>query len=843
MELKEYQKKTLDQVKGYLESLAEYKGKYEKAIAVDPDLAIDFPFKAWEKACPELVSGSTSYQSGKNGLGEPLPDFYLKIPTGGGKTILACHAIDLINRIYLRKQMGIVLWIVPSTQIYRQTLSSLKNREHPYRQVLDISSGGRTLILEKLDKFTPLDVEENLAIMLLMLPSASRQNKETLKVFKDSGGFTEFFPYEDALEDHKKLLEKFPNLDFFGRENDFFGRMAKTSLGNTLRILKPIIIIDEGHKAYSETARDTIRGFNPSIIVELSATPPKNTNLLVNISGQSLNREEMIKLDLNVINKSSPDWKDVMLASKEKRDYLERKSKEYGANTGEYIRPICLIQAERTGKEQRGTKYVHSEAVKEYLIKQCGISENEIAIKSSEKDDIEGIDLLSRDCEIRYIITKQALQEGWDCAFAYILTILTNPGSQLSITQLVGRILRQYKARKTKVKDLDESYVFCHRSKAGVLLESIKKGFEVEGLGDLASRVTVKEGDPALEDATKEKTVRYRDKFKVFEGKVYLPKFVIQENGGWRNVNYDMDILSRIDWNNVDLTEIKSIVLGEVETQDQEIAVGLSEDVTELIEERGRLTRRGGLKLDHVLMTRQLLDIIPNPWIAHDIGKEVLDALLKKNSKEKVTNNLAFIIEETRKHLIAERDRLSEKIFRDLIDKKKLWFFLLADKGGYELPPSITVKKSSKKLIRDDHSEVQRSLFDYVPEEGFNEMEKSIAIYLDEQEKLLWWYRNLSRQDYYIQGWQKNKIYPDFIFTKADDKGRDFSTVYVVETKGVHLKEFEDTKYKRNVFKFCNELGKKVEWKELNKEFSKGIEFQVIGEKEWKIKINEIFGV
>ncbi|MEW6410330.1 MAG: DEAD/DEAH box helicase family protein [Nitrospirota bacterium] len=841
MELKEYQKKTLDQVKIYLDSLAEYRGKYEKLIADDPDLAIDFPFKAWEKACPELVSGSISYHSSRNGLGEPLPDFYLKIPTGGGKTILACHAIDLISRIYLKKQTGIVLWIVPTTQIYRQTLTHLRNREHPYRHVLDISSGGRTLILEKLDKFTPLDIEENLVIMLLMLPSASRQNKETLKVFKDSGGFTEFFPSEDAIEDHKELLEKFPNLDFFGREDDFFGRMAKTSLGNTLRVLNPVIIIDEGHKAYSETARNTIRGFNPAIIVELSATPPKNTNLLVNISGQALNREEMIKLDLNVINKSSPDWKDVMLASKEKRDYLERKAKEYEANTGEYIRPICLVQAERTGKEQRGTKYIHAEDVKEYLIKQCGVSENEIAIKSSEKDDIEGIDLLSRDCEIRYIITKQALQEGWDCAFAYILTILTNPGSQLSITQLVGRILRQPKARKTKVKDLDESYVFCHRPKAGVLLESIKQGFEVEGLGDLASRVTVKEGDPALEDASKEKTVRYRDKFKVFEGKVYLPKFVIQENGGWRNVNYDMDILSRIDWSDANLDSVKVLPLGEKKIEDEEIRIGLSEDVKELLERKSSVERHGGLKLDHVLMTRQLLDIVPNPWIAHDIGKEVLDALLKKNSKEKVTNNLAFIIEETRKHLIAERDRLSEKIFRDLIDKKRLWFFLLADKGGYELPPSIKVKKSSRRLIRDDHSEVQRSLFDYVPEGEFNEMEKSIAIYLDEQEKLLWWYRNLSRQDYYIQGWRKNKIYPDFIFTKADDTGRNFNTVYVVETKGIHLKDFEDTKYKRNVFKFCNELGQKREWKELNREFSRGVEFQVIAEDEWKKKINEIF--
>jgi type III restriction enzyme len=194
MELKEYQKKTLEQVKRYLEALAEIKAKNERAIEIDPELSINFPLKAWEKVV------GTTYYSKKNGLGEELPNFYLKIPTGGGKTLLACHTIDLINRNYLKKQTGIVLWIVPTTQIYRQTFASLKNREHPYRQVLDISSGGRTVLLEKMDRFSKLDVEENLVVMLLMLPSASRQNKEGLKVFKDSGGFGEFFPPEDDRE-------------------------------------------------------------------------------------------------------------------------------------------------------------------------------------------------------------------------------------------------------------------------------------------------------------------------------------------------------------------------------------------------------------------------------------------------------------------------------------------------------------------------------------------------------------------------------------------------------------------------------------------------------------------
>lgn len=838
MELKEYQKKTVEKVKLYLESLTEFKEKNDKLIKSDPELSINFPLKAWEKV------NNASYYSKKNGLGEELPDFYLKIPTGGGKTILACHAIDLINRIYLKKQTGIVLWIVPTTQIYRQTLDSLKNREHPYRQVLDISSGGRTVILEKTDKFNRLDVNENLVVMLLMLPSASRQNKDVLKVFKDSGGFTDFFPPEDDRAGNEKLLKEFPNLDYFGEEYSFYGKIVKTSLGNTLRTLKPIIIIDEGHKAYSEIAQNTIRNFNPSIIVELSATPPKNSNILVNISGQELNRADMIKLDLHVNGKLSLDWKDTMLTSVEKRNFLEQQAKEYEANTGEHIRPICLIQAERTGKEQRGTRYIHAEDVKEYLITQCGISPGEIAIKSSEKDDIEGIDLLSKTCQIRYIITKHALQEGWDCAFAYILTILTNPSSQLSMTQLVGRILRQPRARKTKVKDLDESYVFCFQHNAKELLENVRKGFESEGLGDLAGRVFIDEGDADGIEATNEKPIGYRENFKNFEGRIYLPKFVIQEKSEWRDINYEMDILRRIDWNKINLDALNEISLSASLTEEQEIVFGLGDD-KELVKEKGRVSKKGGLEINKVFMTRQILDIIPNPWIAYEIGSKALNTFLLKHDEKIVANNLVYIIEELRKHLEKEGNKLAEQVFRDLVKQKILCFFLLSGKGGYTLPSHINVKNNSKALVRYDNSPIQRSLFDFVPEEDFNEMEKSVAIYLDEQEKLLWWYRNLSRQGYYIQGWRKHKIYPDFVFSDKDEtRQNDYRKVYVVETKGVHLKKNEDSVYKENVFDFCNKLGQQKDWEELNLEFSdKKIEFQVIFGDEWRKSINKIFSI
>jgi len=835
MELKEYQKKTLDQVKQYLDALAEFKAKNEKAIEIDTEMSINFPLKAWNKV------SNTRYLSKKNGLGKELPDFYIKIPTGGGKTIIACHTIDLINKIYLKKQNGIILWIVPTTQIYRQTLQSLKNREHPYRQVLDISSAGRTTILEKMDRFNSLDVKENLVVMLLMLPSANRINKEVLKVFKDSGGFTDFFPQEDDRKGNDELLNNYPNLDYFRDEIGFFGNVVKTSLGNTLRILEPVIIVDEGHKAYAKTAQETIRNFNPSIIVELSATPPEESNILVNISGQELNQEEMIKLDLHITNKAELEWQNTMLASINKRNFLEQKAKDYEANTGEYIRPICLIQVERTGKDQKSSKYIHVDDVKKYLINNCGIPEEHIAIKSSEKDDIEGIDLLSKDSQIRYIITKHALQEGWDCAFAYILTILNNPASKLSITQLVGRILRQPNARKTNVKELDESYVFCFRSRATEILENIKKGFEDEGLGDLAGRVSVEEGDPYTVDFTKEKIVSYRDKFKKFEGNIYLPKFVIQENGGWRDINYEMDILSRIDWNLADLDELANKSLSDKIKNDETVTVSLSNNTNELIETKEISFKEGGLKVDKVFLTRQILDLVPNPWIAFEMANKVIDILLIKNDERVLANNLVFIIDELRKLIEKERDRLSETIFKDLINNKTFFFFLFYRSGGYSLPSRIKVKKNSKPLIRKDYTSLQRSLFEF-DEDNYNETEKSVVIYLDEQERLLWWYRNLSRQGYFIQGWKKNRIYPDFIVSEKDEENG-YNKIYVIEIKGLHLKN-EDTNYKKDVFEFCNKLGVQKSWNELNIELcQKNIEFQLIFEDEWQGKINEMFNL
>lgn len=830
MELKEYQQKALDQLKQYLELLVEWKKKADE----NPDLEIDFSLKAWEKAEIEKT-----FHSSKDGLQRYLPNFCLKIPTGGGKTLLAVKSIDLINTIYLRKRTGLILWVVPTNQIYRQTIQSLRNREHPYRQHLDIASSGRTLILEKIDRFSPSDIEENLVVLMLMLPSASRQNKETLRVFRDNGGFQSFFPPEDDIEGHETLLNKYKNLDTFGNESDFWGRQVKTSLGNTLRLLSPIIILDEGHKAYSQTAQETLHGFNPALILELSATPSEGSNILVDIRGRELDQEEMIKLDLHVINKVNPDWKNTLLASVEKRNNLEKKALDYEANTGKYIRPICLIQVERTGKEQRGSRFIHSEDVREHLINIVGIAPEQVAVTSAELKEIEGVDLQNRDCPIRYIITKQALQEGWDCAFAYVLTVLTNPSSQNALTQLVGRILRQPFAKKTKINDLDESYVFTFRQEAANVLANIKKGFEDEGLGDLAGQV-IAEDEAEEGQQIVEKVYSVRESFKEAVKQIILPIFLINDNGNWRKVSYETDIVSRINWNEVNIKSFFPITLSPIEAENIEVAVGLAKDEDALIRNKVILREKeGGLTLDPVFISRHLLDIVPNPWIAYDLGSLIINELLKNNEKYLVISNLVYIIEELRKYLEKEKDRLAREVFQTLLEKDILRFMVIGKNLGFRFPLELKQKPTSRKLHRNDGEPLQRSLFEYIPEESVNEEEKKVAWYLEDQDKLFFWYRNIPCCDYAIQGWRRQKIYPDFIFTSKDENEA-LKKVFVVETKGVHLKN-EDTDYKKEMFDICNESAEQKNFGDLKLVLKDvDIKFEVVFGDEWKRRLNEM---
>ncbi len=846
MILKEYQKRTLSVVGEYLEHLAEWR---DKAATLDPEFGFDWAAKAWEKCFL-----SRRYVSRRNGLGDPLPAFCLKVPTGGGKTLLAVKVIDLAHTRFRRRQSGLVLWIVPTTQIYNQTLRALKDKDHPYRQQLDILSAGRTLVLEKTKGFGPRDVVDKLCILVLMLPSANRRTKAQLRMFRDSGGYNRFFPADNNAEGHRKLLERVPNLDTFEGHGGVWGRHAKTSLGNTLRLLRPLIILDEGHKAYSRNAKNTLEGFNPCMIVELSATPPTEANVLVSISGRELHAEEMIKLDLHIKNKASAAWEDTLLAAMEHRKMLEAQALAHEAETGEHIRPICLIQVERTGRKQHRTGVVHADDVREYLLRHPDVRPEHIAVKTSRKDELKAVDelggLLARNCPIRFIITKQALQEGWDCSFAYVLAILTNPASKSALTQLVGRILRQPYAKKTGNPRLDESYVFCFRRRGADLLREVRRGFGLEGLQGLEGRI-VDDGDSVLrrERVVARQRKRYRNVVRDF----VLPAFMIKDGADWRPVRYETDILSRVPWDDVDVSPLFDLPLVQESDSDFDLRTGLDQGgLTDRVFVAGDgTTTEGGDVIDYYFAAGHLLSVMPNPWRGAEAAQMVFEALLEKHPRQQVQASYMFVLEELRKRLEGERDRMSRSVFFDMLKRGVMRFLVVTDDLDFNRPPSKVEIGRARQANRPDGSQFRLSLYERTSEEEMNTLETKVATYLDQQARLFFWYRNRSRKDYYVQGWKPQRVYADFVFAlkaegqegqddeaeRSDDK--DFGDVFVLETKGLHLKQSEDTNYKRSVFSTCSEMAKQREWAEFAPAMrDKVVRFEVVDEDEWQQRLN-----
>ena len=843
MILKDYQQRALTTVRNYLEVLAE--ARKNAARIRQMDSTHDWTRSAWEKCANARIITSSTYLPRKNGLGEPLPTLCLKIPTGGGKTLLAAKVVDLVNIHYRKRQTGLVLWIVPTTQIYNQTLRALKDRDHPYRQQLDMASAGRTAILEKTSGFGPRDVGENLCVLLLMLPSANRAAKEQLRMFRDSGGFTQFFPSDEDAAAHQALRNEVPNLDTF-KGDGFWGAYVKTSLGNTLRLLNPLIILDEGHKAYSVNAKKTLEGFNPCMIVELSATPPRGANVLVEISGRDLHAEEMIKLDLHIRNRASASWQDTLLAAIEHRELLEQTAVEHEAKTGVYIRPICLIQVERTGKDQRRPGVVHADDIREYLLRHPSIRAEHIAVKTSQRDDLKAVDeiggLLTLECPIRFIITKQALQEGWDCPFAYVLTILTNPSSKSALTQLVGRILRQPYARKTHVPVLDECYVFCFQRRGNELLKEVRKGFGLEGLHGLEGKIVTD-----ADETNRAVTFRQREEFHPAARGLVLPAFMIQDRQEWRLVHYESDILSRVSWDEVDVSPLFDLALGEGR-MDYEVRAGLeTEALIADPEAQGARSAAATSKIDYYFAASHLLDVMPNPWRGSEAARQVFETLLRKHPHQRVASNYVLILEELRKRLEAERDRLSQQVFRKLLTDGTMKFIVVADDLTFNRLPREIKTIQGKQANREDGSQYQRNLFDVIYEDDLNGLENKVATYLDQQERLFFWYRNRARKDYYVQGWRRGKIYADFIFTLQSDEPEaddEFHQVFVVETKGLHLKDSSDTAYKRRVFDICSEHATKKNWADFVPAMrDKVVTFEVVNEDEWEKRLNSMLAV
>ena len=859
MQLKEFQALVLEKLSDYLATLKqEYIEEREIVVFYQSkgrNKAIkEYCRKAWDKLneAEKLPlfrdhkgnSQRLGYKEKKDGLGNPIPNICIKVPTGGGKTLLGVSAVERINCDYFLSNTGLVLWIVPTEAIYRQTIKNFKDKAHPYRQIFERAAAGKVKILQKTDAFSLQDIASHLCVMIIMLQSTNRQTNESLRVFKDSGNFIAFFPQPDDYERNDKLLNSIHNLDCYEGEGVLGGtqqRTIKHSLGNAIRRARPLVILDEGHRAYSDLARKTLRGLNPQFILELSATPNMKkhlSNVLVSISGLKLKEEEIIKLPINVVNPKQADWKKTLSKAYEKLNVLDKDCQRYQQESKRYIRPIMLIQVERTGKEQRGGNYLHTEDVKEYLLK-LGITENAIKVKTAEKNELKDESLLSETSQVRFIITKQALQEGWDCPYAYVLAILSNAQSKSALTQLIGRILRQPYAHRSTIASLNESYVYCCNPAVTDLVEGIKKGLQQEGMDDLTGYIKTGE-----ETGFKTKTVARRRGFK--RTKILLPQVLHRDKKSWRSICYESDLLQNIDFSKMSCSrEFRPDNIDELQVK--YIRMDIADDTGELdihpIE-----TQTESLAMDFAYMVRRLSATVPNPWQAARILEEVIEAMKANGISDKqIYLNRAALLDSIENDIKDQIEAASEKIFLDKLANGDICFKIFKHRAAlnWKMATEIehSVSKDDKVLRRRNNMDLQLSLFEPTYEKHYNDFEKKVAWYMDEEKALKWWHRMIARQDYYLQGWQKRKVYPDFLAC-VDMNGS--GKVSVIETKGDHLKGNDDTEYKRKLFALLKDHANNTMNVGAVEAVSAGeanIVFDILMEKNWRTEIENILGV
>ncbi len=841
MQLKNYQQQALEQLDRWLDALKEARLKGEKArealekSEIDtPEELKNYPHAAWKSLKEQRVlpgipkDGNIAipdYIARTADSGEPIPHICLKIPTGGGKTLLGVAALERI-----KQDTGFVLWIVPTRAIYEQTIAAFRTREHPYRQMLERISGGKVKLLQKADRFTKQDVESRLCVMMLMLPSVNRQkNKEFLKIFRDSGGYTSFFPEQDDATANEELSAQHPDL-----EKNTSGDWVKQSLINTLKLIRPTVILDEAHKAYGAKDEKDNREFvksvnrlNPRFVLELSATPKIGiSNILVNISGTALKDEEMIKLPIEIHSFGNSDWKHTLAETQKKLNQLESEARKLKERKNRYVRPIALVRVQRTGKDQRQQGYIHAEDVREYLIQNLSVPQNQIRIQSSEQKQLAGEDLLSEMSAVCWIITKDALKEGWDCSFAYVLALLDNTRATTAMTQMVGRVMRQPHAQRIEQNEaLNQCYIYCYNQDVGEAVQGVRAGLENEGLTGLGNFIR-----PDGEENTPQQiTVKLRSGYKKLN--IFLPQVLHKEGRKWRPIDYDRDILSAINWDEIDAGEAMN--LGDENTILEITATvdiqGSRETLTDTFD--------AGEQLHLDYFVRRLTDMVPNPWQAARMAERFLRKH-KKHDDAKLLNNRIYLSEVLRRRVKDDIDGKAESVFRDKVGRNEIRFHLETDERlDYELSKSFEVFVSSQeRSLQGEHGrQIQQSLFEPVYESGFNNLERDFALYLETSDAIYWWHKIAARQAYSLQGWRRHRVYPDFVACKKDD-----GKLLILETKGMHLKGNEDTTYKQKLLETLEKTYSTALERGTMEVKEPAATFRMMFEDTWKEKMNKL---
>lgn len=478
MQLKEYQQQTLRDLEQYIDTL---NGSKSLSVAYS---------QYWADKGVSVNGFSNNYLHPYFNSVNGVPRVTLKVPTAGGKTFIACNAIKrIMDKLQTGAPNKVVAWFVPSDTILKQTLEKLQDVNHPYRQTIDALFSHRVVVVDKEaalmgQGISPVQMQDNLTIFVLSAQSFI----ETIRVKKDKGA-EQLKPR--AFRENGNFLE---HTQYYSHPEQLIGGADPTALIQVIAQQNPLVIVDESHNFKADLRVELLNNLSPRFILELTATPRDNSNIVSFVDAMQLKRENMVKLPVIVENRNTPD--DVLVSAIRMRDSLEQHATEMEKQGGRYIRPIVLFQAQPKTDDDNIT----FDKIKANLIR-LGIPENQIKIKTANKDELKGIDLMSRSCEVRYIITVNALKEGWDCPFAYILATLANKTSKVDVEQILGRILRQPYTIQHRNPLLNLSYVFTSsndfRETVDAIIRSLQKsGFSKKDFREASSSDVPKDTPP-----------------------------------------------------------------------------------------------------------------------------------------------------------------------------------------------------------------------------------------------------------------------------------------------------------------------------------------------------------
>lgn len=335
-ELKGYQQGALDTLSSFFKDCRETK-----------DIEASFSKSLKYNNFPETPYRSYQFDG--------VPYVCVRIPTGGGKTILGTYAVSTATKDYLSQDYPITLWLVPTTTIQQQTVSALKSNPD-YTDHLNKAFANNVSVydIDEVNQIRSQDIGNKAIIVVSTLANLRVTKTTDRKVYQ----------YHEDFEPHfAKLTSNHPAFHYLERVTDAdvsengltirdIGKV-KFSFANLLALYNPLVIIDEAHNARTSLTFDTLKRIHPAAIIEFTATPnttgTNGSNIIYHVSAAQLKAEEMIKLPI-ILTEHINGWEEAVRDAVLTRGRLAVKAQQ----DTDYIRPIVLLQAEMNRPEYIG---------------------------------------------------------------------------------------------------------------------------------------------------------------------------------------------------------------------------------------------------------------------------------------------------------------------------------------------------------------------------------------------------------------------------------------------------------------------------------------------------------